>query len=191
MSEPLIARVPEDQLSPKFREEWRESHRVAGEATYVEVFANHPALLNWYYESFYAKLFNNGDGTMLNDAKTNELLRLRISRGTGCHVCNSFNAPSAIAAGYTQAQVDTVSTPTAKLFSERELAVLDLVGEIEFRNPEGKLSPELYARLRRHFSDAQILELGVVAAYLAAMGKVFSTFDLVTRDEVCPLDKAA
>lgn len=55
------------------------------------------------------------------------------------------------------------------------------------QNPGGTLSPGLHERLSRHFSDAEILELGVVAAMLTGWTKLMFTFGLVTREDSCPI----
>lgn len=160
---------------------------VVGEAERIEVFAAHPDLYRWYHQNFYRKLFENSDGTMVLDIRWKELIRLKMSLSHGCFVCNSFNVPSALAAGFTQAQIDSVLSPTLELFSPAELAVLELGDQICMQNLGGALSPGLHERLRRHFSDAEILELGVVAAMLTGWTKLMFTFDLVTREDNCPI----
>ena len=160
---------------------------VVGEAERIEVFAAHPDLYRWYHQNFYLKLFENSDGTMVLDIRRKELIRLKMSLSHGCFVCNSFNVPSALAAGFTQAQIDSVLSPTPELFSPAELAVLELGDQICMQNLSGALSPGLHERLRRHFSDAEILELGVVAAMLTGWTKLMFTFDLVTREDNCPI----
>jgi len=70
---------------------------------------------------------------------------------------------------------------------DAELAVLELGDQICMQNLGGALSPELHERLRQHFSDAEILELGVVAAMLTGWTKLMFTFDLVTREDSCPI----
>lgn len=160
---------------------------VVGEAERIEVFANHPDLYRWYHDNFYRKLFENGDGTMLLDMRWKELIRLKMSLTHGCFVCNSFNVPSAIAAGFSQEQIDSILTPGASLFSPAELAVLELGDQISMQNLDGALTPELYDRLAQHFSDAEILELGVIAGMLTGWTKLMFTFDLVTREDSCPI----
>ena len=50
------------------------------DARFVEVGANAPEVLDWYFNSFYTTLFYGGRV----DAKTKELLRLRLSKTHGC-----------------------------------------------------------------------------------------------------------
>jgi alkylhydroperoxidase family enzyme len=167
------------------------SLQVVGEAERIEVFAAHPDLYRWYQHSFYRKLFENSDGTMVLDMRWKELIRLKMSLSHGCFVCNSFNVPSALAAGFTQAQIDSILDPTPELFSPAELAVIELGDQISMQNLDGALTPELHERLARHFSDAEILELGVIAAMLTGWTKLMFTFDLVTREDNCPVRAGA
>ena len=52
---------------------------------------------------------------------------------------------------------------------------------------EGLLTTELYASLKKHFDDAQIVEMGMIAAFLTGMAKFLFVFDLVTREVQCPI----
>jgi alkylhydroperoxidase family enzyme len=183
---PLTHVAPAD-MPEDLRQLHAASLEVVGEAERIEVFAAHPDLYRWYHQNFYRKLFENSDGTMVLDMRWKELIRLKMSLSHGCFVCNSFNVPSALAAGFTQAQIDAVLDPTPDLFSAAELAVLELGDQISMQNLDGALSPGLHERLRQHFSDAEILELGVVAAMLTGWTKLMFTFDLVTREDSCPV----
>ena len=44
----------------------------------------------------------------------------------------------------------------------------------------------LHERLQRHFTDAQILELGLIGGILAGVAKFLFTFDLVEKEDYCP-----
>jgi alkylhydroperoxidase family enzyme len=182
-----LPRVDPADLPDDLRHLHAMSLDVVGEAERLEVFAAHPDLYRWYHENFYRKLFENCDGQFTLDARWKELIRLTMSLNHGCYVCNSFNVPSALAAGFTQQQIDAIPDPKPGLFSPAELAVIDLGEQIAMQNLEGSLTPELHERLAAHFSTAQILELGVIAAVLTGWTKLMFTFDLVTREDNCPI----
>lgn len=179
--------VPADEMPADLREIHAASLDDVGEGERIEVFANHPALYRWYVESFYGKLFDNQDGTMVLDTRTKQLIRLKMSLTHGCYVCNRGNIPAAMSAGFTEAQIDAILSPTPELFTAAELAVLELGDQIAMQNLDGGLSPELYARLSAHFGDAEILEMGVIAGMLTGWTKTMFTFDLVTREDNCPI----
>ena len=102
MPNPVIGRTSRDDLPPALQAAWDSMSAIAGEAVSVEAMAAHPALLNWYNQEFYGKLFGNGNGAMKTDARSKELLRLRLSKGHGCHVCNSHNVRSSLAASLSR-----------------------------------------------------------------------------------------
>jgi alkylhydroperoxidase family enzyme len=53
------------------------------------------------------------------------------------------------------------------------------------------MTPALFARLREHFSEAQILELGTAMAVISGMAKLSFVLDLVERESYCPFATAA
>jgi alkylhydroperoxidase family enzyme len=102
-------------------------------------------------------------------------------------VCNTGNIPSALAAGFSQAKIDHVLDPSLDYFSEQELAILDLGDQIVMHHVDGSLTPDLHARLAKYFDDGEILELGLIAAILTGWTKLMFVFDLVTREDSCPI----
>jgi len=53
-------------------------------------------------------------------------------------------------------------------------------------NAFGSLDQNLYARLKGSFTDAQIVELGMISAVLCGMAKFLFVYDLVERLDSCP-----
>lgn len=186
MPNPLLSRVPADQLPEDLRRLHESSLAVAGDADRLEVFGNHPTLYRWYQSNFYGSVFNNAGGDMVVDVKWKLLLRLKLSLTNGCFVCNAHNVPAALAAGYSQAQIDAMGDSASALFTPQEQAVLALGEVFAIENSGGSLTPELHARLAEFFCDAEILELGFVAAILSGWTKLIFAYDLVTRE--CPIN---
>lgn len=186
MPDTLLSRVAPEELPEDLRQLRESSISVAGDGDRLEVFGNHPALYRWYQQNFYGAIFSNGDPAMVVDPKWKHLLRLKLSLTNGCFVCNAHNVPSALADGYTQAQIDSMADANSPLFTAKEQAVLALGELFAIANADPQLSPELYARLSAHFSDAEILELGFVATILSGWTKLIFAYDLVTRE--CPID---
>lgn len=180
--------VPVEAMSPSLRTIRDGAIAVAGEATFVDVLANHPHLLEWYNRAFYGEIWT-GPNTKV-DLRSKELLRLRLSMGHGCHVCNSFNTTSARAAGFSDAQVAGIGDPEPGLFDARDLAVIDLAAQIDMRNVDGAISTDLHTRLRAHYDDAQILELTLIGSILTGFSKFLFVCDLVSRDAACPITRS-
>ena len=49
-----------------------------------------------------------------------------------------------------------------------------------------RLGPDAYRRLRAHFSEADILELGVAMAVISGLAKLSFVLDLVEKESYCP-----
>jgi alkylhydroperoxidase family enzyme len=70
--------------------------------------------------------------------------------------------------------------------SDAEKAVLAFADQVALTNMDGDLSDALYARLSKHFSDADICELGTVMAVIAGMAKLSFVMRLVEKESYCP-----
>jgi len=181
-----LSRVPVDQLPEDLQRLRTSSIEMAGDGDRLEIFGNHPALYRWYQSNFYGSIFQNGNDDMVVETKWKELIRLKLSLTNGCFVCNAHNVPAALAAGYSQAQIDAMGDAESPLFSAQEQAVLALGEVFAIANSDGVLTPELHARLSAFFCDAAILELGFVATILSGWTKLIFAYDMVTRE--CPIN---
>ena len=179
-----FTRTPRDDLPERFRPAWDTLHALTGEPTFIEVFASAPELVDFVMGEFYMKLFFGGRV----DQRYKQLVRLRLSLVHGCRTCNRQNVPGALAAGISQAQVDSMieGRHDGRHFTEAERAVLDYADQMVLTNMNGDVSAELFARLRRHFSEAEILELGVVMAVIGGMAKLSFLLGLVEKEDYCP-----
>ena len=187
MPQPRLGRVEKDKLPDTFKSMWETARERTGDATFIEVMANAPDLMQWFFDEFYAGVFYNGNPRMRLDVRAKELLRITLSKQHGCRFCNRSNNVDALAAGITQEQIDNIHNPDGGLFDEKDRAVVRLGEEMMLQNMRGHLSEKLYDSLRKHYDDGQIVEMGFVAAVLTGMAKWIFTFDLVEREESCPI----
>jgi AhpD family alkylhydroperoxidase len=187
MPEPRIPPLPRAAMPERWRKVAETADAVRGEATLIEVLAQAPELLGWYYDGFYAEVFFKGRV----ERRVKELLRLRLSTLHGCAFCNRGNTRSAEEAGVTSAQIAAIGDPAATVFDARERAVMRLADEMALPNMAGEVTPDLAAELRRFFTEAEMVELAMVAAVLTGMAKMLFVFDLVSREANCPIGPAA
>jgi len=178
----LLNRVPRDQLPPHLQEAWDSSQALHGDTTFVEVAGNNPRMYDWYLQDFYAKVFYGGG----IDRQIVELVRLRLANIHGCAFCNRGDRIDAIAAGISEAKLDALADYETGPFSDAEKAVLALADVMVLTNPKGEITPPLYARLKQHFTDGQLYELGIIMAVLCGMAKFIFAFDLVEKEDYCP-----
>jgi alkylhydroperoxidase family enzyme len=155
------------------------------DATSTEVFANHPAAYSLYMRDIYPQLFFNTSDEMKVDHKYKELFRFKMGILHGCHLCNTFNWQTTLDVGYSQEQLDHALAPTPGLFTDLELAILELAECFVLSAPDPHLTPELHARLQRHIGDAGIVEMGVMGAFFMGWQRLLFAYDLVPRELAC------
>lgn len=182
-----LTRVPRDSLPSHMQAAWEDAHALHGDTTFIEVFGNAPHVYDWYVNDFYKKVFYGG---RIARAVV-ELVRLRLANVHGCAFCNRADTRAALAAGVTQQQVDALGDYEQGPFTEQQKAALALADVMALTNPKGLVSRELHARLRRHFSDAELVELGVIMAVLCGMAKMIFAYDLVEKMDSCPFTPEA
>lgn len=186
MTDTLFTRLDREQMASDWRPAWDMLQKLTGDATFVEVFAQAPPLLRFVMQEFYQKIFFGGEV----EQRYKQLARLTLSLIHGCRTCNQQNVPGALEAGFTQAQLDALAAGELAPFSEAERAVIEYARQMGLTNMEGRMTPTLFEALRRHFSEAQILELGTAMAVIAGMAKLSFVLDLVERESYCPFQSS-
>lgn len=182
MSATPLQRTRPDDMPAELKQVWQTLNDLTGEPTFVEVFAQAPELLDFVMRQFYGSIFFGGRV----EERYKQLARLRLSQIHGCRTCNKQNVPGALAAGFSEAQVAAMDKPTAELFSDAEIAVLEFAEQMALVNHDGRMDDALYERLSAHFDDAQICELGTVMGVIGGMAKLSFVMDLVEREDYCP-----
>jgi len=182
MSATLLTRIPRERLGPQWLAAWDTLNELTGSATFVEVFAQAPQSLDLVMNKFYASLFFGGQV----EQRYKQLARLKLSLLHGCRTCNKQNIPGARSAGFTDAQIDALIRGEVTPFTAAERAVIAYAEQVALTNMRGEMTPELLKRLREHFSEADILELGTVMAIICGMAKLSFVLDLVEKESYCP-----
>lgn len=183
MPETQLHRIPRQDLPESLQPVWDQLSGLTGDATFVEVFAQAPELISFVMDRFYGDIFYAGRV----DLRFKEIARLRLSQIHGCRTCNLQNTAGARSAGLSDEQIAALGGTGEGDFTEAETAVIDFADQVALTNHAGELDAALYERLSRHFSDAQICELGVVMAVISGMAKLSFVMNLVEREENCPI----
>jgi alkylhydroperoxidase family enzyme len=182
MTETSFTRVPRASMAPQWKPAWDTLNKLTGDATFVEVFAQAPKLLEFIMQRFYGEIFFGGTV----EQRYKQLARLQLSIIHGCATCNKQNIPGAREAGLSDAQIDALIAGDTEPFQPAEQAVIEYARQLALTNMEGRMSNELFTALRGHFEEAQILELGTAMAVIAGMAKLSFVLDLVEREDYCP-----
>ncbi len=181
MTQTCLSRVAPENMTEGARAAFDALQELTGDATFVEVFAQAPELLDFAMVEFYQKLFFEGRVP----EKYMQLARLRLSMSHGCRTCNNQNVPSVIAHGYSEEQVDAMWGQDYSSFDEDEAAVMELADQIALDNREGELTPELFAKLRKHFSEEDILNISLCLGVIVGLVKMSFALGLVQKEPYC------
>lgn len=180
--DPHFKKMTREELPESMKASWDAAMKLHGDATFTEVFGSAPHMYDWYMDDFYKKVFYSGRF----DRKIVELVRLRLANIHGCAHCNRADRAGAREAGVPEEQIEGLDDYENGPFSEKEKAILAMADVMVLTNPKGHVTKEIYARAHEHFTDGEMLELGMIMAVLCGMAKFIFAFDLVEKEDYCP-----
>ncbi len=124
-----------------------------------------------------------------------ELVRLRVAFFNQCRSCMAIRYSDAVADGVTEGLVCSLERPQeAENLSAAEKAAIRY-GEM-MATDHLAIDDAVYEDLRRHFSEAQIVELGMTVAFFVGFGRLAATWHMVeelpeafqTAETIAPWD---
>ena len=107
-----------------------------------------------------------------------ELVRLRVAFFNQCRSCMAIRYSDAVADGVTEGLVCSLERPqeAEKLTSAEKAAIR--YGEL-MATDHLAIGDAMHADLRQHFSEAQIVELGMTVAFFVGFGRLAATWHMV------------
>jgi len=112
----------------------------------------------WSFANSWQAIFREG----VCDHAVKELCRLYVSRSVLCEFCGNQRSISAAQRGVNEAQVDELlNFERSSRYSEREKAALAYAEAITWRLAA---DDAFWARMHRHFSEPELVELGCFVA---------------------------
>jgi AhpD family alkylhydroperoxidase len=120
--------------------------------------------------------------------KLKEMCRIRISVAHQCGYCSTVRSNVAKAEGLTEDMIgDLFDYAGSTHFTAREKAALHYADL--FKQGEHAIDKdEVYADLAKHFSDEEIIELGLFCAEVDGVGKFVKSLNVVSWEEACELN---
>ena len=107
-----------------------------------------------------------------------ELVRLRVAFFNQCRSCMAIRYSDAVADGLTEDLVCSLAKPhEADDLSEAEKAAIRF-GEL-MATDHLAIGDAMYAELRKHFTEVQIVELGMTCAFFVGFGRLAATWNMV------------
>jgi AhpD family alkylhydroperoxidase len=107
-----------------------------------------------------------------------ELVRLRVAFFNQCRSCMAIRYSDAVADGVTEGLVCSLERPqeAANLTAAEKAAIR--YGEL-MATDHLAIDDAVYAELRAHFTEAQIVELGMTVAFFVGFGRLAATYHMV------------
>lgn len=107
-----------------------------------------------------------------------ELVRLRIAFFNQCRSCMAIRYSDAVADGVSEDLVCSLERPQeAQNLTPAEKVAIRF-GEL-MATDHLAIKDELYAELREHFSESEIVELGMTCAFFVGFGRLAATWNMV------------
>jgi len=120
--------------------------------------------------------------------KLKEMRRIKISVAYQCGYCSTVPSNVAKAEGLTESMIgDLFDYTGSPQFSAREKAALRYADL--FKQGEHAIDKdEVYAKLAKHFSEEEIIELGLFCAEVDGVGKFVNSLNVLGCEEACELN---
>jgi uncharacterized peroxidase-related enzyme len=112
--------------------------------------------------------------------RVKELVALRVSWLNGCDYCGASHRKLALAAGATDADLAAVEERACRSLAEPERAAIHYADAMSAVG--GRVPADVYAELRRHWSETAVVELTAVAGAFAMFNRLAIALEVeVTR----------
>lgn len=145
---------------------------------FTRVFGANEPLID-AYQAFYRPWHVGGAGQL--DSRLKELVRLRIATLNGCVLCRSARmVPAEVSEEEAANGVDHADTAD---FAPRERAAIAFAEKMALDHHN--INDDDVAAMRRHFTDAEFLELAMMTGQYIGFGRVLAMLQLEVA--ACPI----
>ena len=180
---PRLRYIADSEKTPHTSELIESAKRTgAPDPRVVSVMTRSPLGIAWV--EYWNKLLYQG----VLPHKLKEMCRIKISVAHQCGYCSTVRSNVAKAQGLTEETInDLFEYAGSKRLSEREKAALHYADL--FKQGEHAIDKDqVYADLARHFSDEEIIELGLFCAEVDGVGKFVKSLNVLSWEEACELN---
>lgn len=168
-----ITKLPVAEWDPQLQELFRAKDTTALEQGTMRIFAHRPAIAQG--------VISLGTGVAQDwtlGARLKELVRLRVAFHNQCRSCLAIRYSDAVNAGVDEDLVCSLENPPAAAdLSEAEKIALQYADL--FATNHLRIDDELFDSMRQHYSESQLVELGVWIAFCVGFGRLGAVWDMV------------
>ena len=149
-----ISYVPIEDMTPEMRAEMERCAREGTPRPESSAIRAHVPAAFWFFANSWNDLFRNG----VVDHDIKELCRVYVSRTVKCEYCGNQRSEQGRSLGLAEGQYDELMNfESSPAFSERQKAALAYAEAIAWHLDT---DDEFWARMRRQFSEPELVELG-------------------------------
>ena len=180
---PRLRYIEEREQTPHTRELIESARRTgAPDPRVVSLMTRSPLGIAWV--EYWNKLLYRG----VLPHKLKEMCRIKISVAHQCGYCSTVRSNVAKAEGLTESMINDLFDYTgSQKFSPREKAALNYADL--FKQGEHAIDKdEVYTELAKHFSDEEIIELGLFCAEVDGVGKFVKSLNVLSWEEACAIN---
>lgn len=160
----------------------RQARRFGGPVVPMQLWGRAPVLLRRFMAVFRA--FERRSSPL--DPVLRALVTVRVSQINHCAFCIDFNAHRVLKLGGAEAKLDALAdAASSAAFSDAEKAALAYTDAVTRSDRE--VTDELFASLKKHYSDDAIVELTGLIAFQNMSSKFNAALDVPARG-FCSLD---
>jgi alkylhydroperoxidase family enzyme len=154
MPKQAISYVPLEEMDERMQQEMRRCAREGTPRPESSAVRAHVPSAFWAFADAWKALFHSG----VCDHAIKELCRVYISRTVKCEFCGNQRSIKATSAGLEEAQYDALlNFESSDRYDERQKAALAYAQAIAWGEED---LDGLWERLRAHFSEPELVELG-------------------------------
>lgn len=136
----------------------------------------------WY--RYWCELTEGGELS----AELKELCRVKIAFEHECGYCGTVRSARAIKLGLTEEKIQEVwNYESSTILNAREKLALRFADHLKHDIAKAD-NDEFYAELKAHFSDSEIVELGLWCAENVGAGSFVRTLGIITWEQACELN---
>ena len=168
-----IRLLPPEEWTPELRDLVQPEGRTDLELGNVRIYAHRPEMAEAYVR-FTAAIRSHG----LLPARLVELVRLRVAFHNQCRSCMAIRYDDAVQDGVTEDLVCSLEQPEeAPDLTDAERAALRFADLLASNHLA--INDETIAELKAHFSEPEVVELGMHIALYVGYGRLSMAWDMV------------
>jgi alkylhydroperoxidase family enzyme len=173
MSKPRISYVdPATVTDPAMRAEFERCAREGTPRPESQAVRAHVPATFWSFANTWRDVFKNG----VADHTIKELCRIYVSRSVLCEFCGNQRSIKAAKTGLKEDDYsDLINFESSTRYDARQKAALAYAEAITWDLPAGD---ELWARLHKHFSEPELVEIGYFVAITMGQQRWLRTLNI-------------